>query len=418
MNPPVVSRLRIANYKSIALCDLRFGPLTILVGRNGAGKSNILDALRFVTDALNKTLEFAVRERGGIAQIRRRPDSSRNGPTSIRVELVLSGGRTGVYSFEIVPRVISVMSASIPGMPFHIGKESCLISGGGGPDAWFDRLAGKLHWSLDGSAPAVAPDRLGLVAASGAEPFREVFDALSGMIFHNLNPEVMKRPQPPESGERLAYDGHNIASVVRQTEAVPGVVERVLHYLHAVGVPLIAIEHQLVGGYETIAFRQAPPTVEGRHGAPPGRYGLPFNATSMSDGTIRAFGILVSVLSAARRGGVTPLVAIEEPESALHPAAAGALVDALFEATRSAQILVSTHSPDLLDHPSIQPEMIRVVACEDRVTKAGALSKVKQDLLRDLLATTGEMLRLDQLTIDPSDSPSAETVFVPNPAKQ
>ena len=42
-----ISRVRIENYKSIARCDVRLGPLTFLVGRNGAGKSNFLDALRF-----------------------------------------------------------------------------------------------------------------------------------------------------------------------------------------------------------------------------------------------------------------------------------------------------------------------------------------------------------------------------------
>jgi hypothetical protein len=41
--PPFISRVRLKNYKSIASCDVRLGPLTILVGPNGTGKSNYLD---------------------------------------------------------------------------------------------------------------------------------------------------------------------------------------------------------------------------------------------------------------------------------------------------------------------------------------------------------------------------------------
>jgi AAA15 family ATPase/GTPase len=42
---PFISRIRLKNYKSIAECDVRLGPLTIFVGPNGTGKSNFLDAL-------------------------------------------------------------------------------------------------------------------------------------------------------------------------------------------------------------------------------------------------------------------------------------------------------------------------------------------------------------------------------------
>ena len=48
----LLRRVKIRDYKSIAYCDVELGPLTVLVGRNGAGKSNFLDALGFVADAL------------------------------------------------------------------------------------------------------------------------------------------------------------------------------------------------------------------------------------------------------------------------------------------------------------------------------------------------------------------------------
>ncbi len=50
--PPFLRRVRIRGYKSIAFCDVELKPLTILVGRNAAGKSNFLDALAFMRDAV------------------------------------------------------------------------------------------------------------------------------------------------------------------------------------------------------------------------------------------------------------------------------------------------------------------------------------------------------------------------------
>ncbi|HRZ63238.1 MAG TPA: AAA family ATPase, partial [Rubrivivax sp.] len=43
-----IRRVVLRSYKSIAKCDIRLQPLTYLVGQNGAGKSNFLDALHFV----------------------------------------------------------------------------------------------------------------------------------------------------------------------------------------------------------------------------------------------------------------------------------------------------------------------------------------------------------------------------------
>jgi hypothetical protein len=52
-----------------AACDVRLGPLKVLAGPNAAGKSNFLDALRFVRDALHSSPEQALEPRGGLEEI-------------------------------------------------------------------------------------------------------------------------------------------------------------------------------------------------------------------------------------------------------------------------------------------------------------------------------------------------------------
>src|SRR6266567_9220232 len=100
---PFVSTVQITNYKSISRCRVDLGPLTFLVGPNGSGKSNFLDALRFVSDALSTSLDHALRERGGINEVRRR---SGGHPThfGIRLDLRFPSGSSGHYAFRIGAR--------------------------------------------------------------------------------------------------------------------------------------------------------------------------------------------------------------------------------------------------------------------------------------------------------------------------
>ena len=61
----MVTRVASRNYKSLAACDVALGPLAMVVGRNGAGKSNFLDTMRFTAEALQISVDHALRARGG-----------------------------------------------------------------------------------------------------------------------------------------------------------------------------------------------------------------------------------------------------------------------------------------------------------------------------------------------------------------
>jgi predicted ATPase len=67
----VITRLLVSNYRSLGEVDIELGPLTAFAGINGAGKSNVVDALRFVSECVRVGLEPALSARGGIAAVRR-----------------------------------------------------------------------------------------------------------------------------------------------------------------------------------------------------------------------------------------------------------------------------------------------------------------------------------------------------------
>lgn len=381
MSPKVfIKRVVLRNYKSIGNCDVRLQPLTYLVGQNGAGKSNFLDALHFVRDALAGSLENAINERGGLNEVRRR---SSGHPThfGIRIEFRLQDDREGRYAFDI---------GAMASGGYEVQHEECVIDGiGKGP--FFRVTKGQLRDSSEAAFPAITADRLALVAASGFTAFRPVFDALTAMGFYNLNPKMMRELQKPQDGRLLKPVGENIASVIGHLERVaPERVTAIREYLQSV-VPMVhGMERKTIGPMETLEFRQD------MAGA---KHPWKFLAQNMSDGTLRALGVLTALLQSNVDYAPT-LIGIEEPETALHPAASTALREVLVQAARNTQVLITSHSPDLMDDRGIDVDSILSVISEGGETKIAPLDEASRQVLREHLFTAGELLRTNQLAPD------------------
>ncbi len=381
----LVHRVVIKNYRSIADCDVTLCPVTFLVGPNGSGKSNFLDALSFVSDALNTSLDHAVTTRGGIAQVRRRaPAPAPNMPeeavpVEIRLEFSLPSGASGNYSFRL---------RSFGGLVW-VEHEECIVrEPGAAPREQSFAVSDGVVRSSAPVSPAASKDRLYLVAASGLPAFRPVHDALSRMSFYHLEPARIAAVQPRSLGQRLEADGSNIASVLQRLEGeAPFVVGRIDEYMAA-----------LLPGFSCVDVRDLDPDlrVELCQQIPGFAGPVCFPAASMSDGTLRALAILVCLFQQGEPG--VPLVGIEEPETALHPAALAVLLDAIREASAQRQVLVTSHSSDLLDNDEIDPNSILAVHWEESgMTRIAPLSDVGRGILRDGLSTVGELLRTGQL---------------------
>lgn len=388
MDRRLLTRVVLRNYKSVAACDVRPAQLSFLVGPNGSGKSNFLDALRFIADSLRYSLDHALRERGGINEVRRR---SGGHPThfGIRVDFSLVESQ-GHYAFQVGAR---------PRGGYEVQREECHVYRRDDyrKHFYYKAAKGQVVESTLSPPPAAAADRLYLVNASGVDDFRPVYDALAGTGFYNLNPEAIRDLQQPDPGDLLKRDGCNAASVLSNLASEsPEFKTRIEAYLGKVVPGVAGVDRRSVGPRETLEFRQ-----EVRGAQHPWR----FFASNMSDGTLRAFGVLLAlfqvtgVKTSSRR-----LVGIEEPEVALHPAAAGVLIDGLRDAADHAQILVTSHSPDLLDDDAIVADSILAVVAEHGESRIGPLDEVGRTALRDHLYTAGELLRIGQLDPDPESA--------------
>jgi len=380
----LITRVRLQNYKSIGRCDVKLGALTFLVGPNGAGKSNFIDSLRFVAEALRTTLEHALRDRGGIGEVRRRSAGHPNN-FAVRLDFALED-TVGSYFFRIGAK---------PRGAWEVQEESCRVRPTvfGGPPAHFRVESGNVKECSASTYPPSAPDRLYLLNASGLPEFRPLYDALSLMGFYNLNPDKIRELQSPDPGNILAGDGSNITSVYENLSRDHGAAsQRVADYLSEVVPGVMGVDVKMLGPKQTLEFRQM---VAGSKD--PWR----FLAANMSDGTLRAFGVLVALFQTANGNRAIRLVALEEPESALHPGAAGVLLDSLTEISQKTQVLVTSHSPDILDHPDISGDILAVQA-DSGSTELAPLDEAAHSALRDRLYTAGELLRAGQLKPDPA----------------
>lgn len=388
-NSLFLTRVVLRNYKSIGWCDVKLHPLTYLIGTNGSGKSNFLDALHLVRDALVGSLDNALNERGGLAEVRRRSSGHPN-HFGVRLEFVLpNDGREAYFAFNV---------GALKKGGYEVQNEECGI-GRKGKGPFYSVERGVLKRSSEDTFPSITSDRLALVAVSGMSAFRPVFDALVSMGFYNLNPKLMRDLQKPQDGRLLKPVGENIASVIGHLERnAPEQIKIIEDYLQTV-VPMVhGFERKAVGPMETLEFRQ-----EMAGSLHPWR----FLAQSMSDGTLRALGVLAALFQGNQDFSPT-IVGIEEPETALHPAASAALRDALTRASDKVQIIVTSHSPDLLDDSDIDPDSLLAVVSEGGETKIARLDGASRKAMRENLFSAGELLRLNQLVPDPEVIESQE----------
>ena len=376
---PLISRVDIWNYKSLAQVSVGLGPFCVFIGPNGSGKSNFIDALAFVHECLSGSVELAFKNRGGISSVRRK---SAGHPTHIGIRLILDLGDNlcADYSFEIAARRIE---------QFSVARERCVVERLMGERHVFEIEDGKFKKEIPGIRPRVSPDRLALFAASATEEFRPVYDFLTAMRLYSIVPGTLRELQEPDSGEFLKPDGSNAAAVlkrIRDENQGDERYDRLCRLLSRVVQGVRKVEYRAVGQRETLQFKQEVGL----------KHPWTFEALNMSDGTLRALGLLLAVYQPGR----PKVVMIEEPEATIHPAATEVIVQVLEAAAQERQVLLTTHSPDILDYKELNDTQIRVVTMDRNATSIAPVSQEGRKAIRERLYTPGELFRLDELNPD------------------
>jgi predicted ATPase len=372
-----IDRFAVKNFRSIRECDVTLAPLTFFIGRNASGKTSFVDAILFVGSALRYSLEKAIAYRGGIHSILQHPVSL---PTSAQFEFYFSSslGLKGEFHLEL--RIID-------GWLVSIAREECRIENPKGDQHYYLVDNGIVRGSA-AVFPAVSADRIFLSNASGLPEFRLVFDFLIGLdatqpklpAFHQLIQSVSRMTRSLNPG---AEDRGLAARFDKLGRNQPDRLEVIQQYLRAIAPPFDRIEVIESNGILWLSFVEKTRLGES----------LPFYLSEASAGLVNSAEILLELFETPEEGKPASPVVIEEPEALLHPGAIQVIRDSFLEASRSRQVLVTTHSPDLLDDSRVPADWIRTVYRDETGTHIDLLDPGTESVIRDQLYTAGQLLR-------------------------
>jgi predicted ATPase len=272
---------------------------------------------------------------------------------------------------------------------FEVRQEQCRVTTTSDHWSWFERKGEGFKSSVDIRVrPSAEPTALVLPMIAGDPHFSPVHRALSTMKAYKIETAGIREMQDPDSGVSLRKDGSNAASVLRHIARTSKEdVERICEVLATIVPNTTQVSTAKHGNKLSLKFTQA--WEEGKK--------LTFEAFSMSDGTLRALGLLLAVFQKP----APSLVAIEEPEATIHPGALGSVLDVLRHASKKMQVVVTTHSPEVLDAKWIEDRHVRVVEWHAGATRVAALSEATRGALRDHLMGAGELLRSNALDPEP-----------------
>lgn len=398
--------LRISHYKSlseIALTDIQ--PVTVLVGCNGVGKSNVADALRFLRDAVSQGLDHAVSTRGGIGLIRQYSPTK---PFQISFDFGFAEDDKNTHLTRYQLTLTSLREGN-----FRVERERCEWLGS--TNIFFDpenedteedcfklmiaerNAEGLINLKVDGTTVdldnerLIASDTLALgnhltwldMASVGfGSPGLSSF--IRNFRFSAIYPNTLRQPAPPDTDPFLKENGANWASILRtmkKTSRGKQAWEQVREMMQVVMPQLEDISPTAVGGFIMPRFRVREAS---------GEVHL-FDPSQISDGTLRILGILLALYQTPHPS----LMVIEEPEQTVNPALLALLADAFREVSERTQLLITSHSPHLID--CFEPENIQVVTMKNGETRISPIRASQREAVKEHLLSLEQIMSSEGL---------------------
>lgn len=350
----IISHIKLKNWRNFRSVEAPLGRRMFLVGPNASGKSNFLDALRFLKDIAKPEgggLQKAVSERGGISKIRCL--AARKEPQiEIEVHLAESGEQEPIWKYGI-----------------GIKQES---RGLRQPFIYYEKVWKKDNLILKRPNKKDKKDELRLKQThleqiSANLEFRDVAKFFQSIDYMHLIPQVLRYPDiftgPPVKED--PFGRSFLERVVQTPERTRRARLKKIENALQIAVP------QLKQLTDTRDARGVPHLeVVYEHWRP--KAGKQ-SEDQFSDGTLRLIAFLWSILDG------DSLLLMEEPELSLHSGIVTRLPGLMWriQNKKKRQILISTHSADLLSDKGIGGEEVLLLTPDPEGTKINIASSRK-----------------------------------------
>ncbi|MFD2182276.1 AAA family ATPase [Rhodoplanes azumiensis] len=340
-----IREVAIAGYRSLRGIRFPVAPLTVLVGANGVGKSNLYRALQLLQATAAGTLARELSAEGGMQSALWA--GRRAAGAAVRIKLVVemaddaARGDAARFAYAVEIGLVPPTGAAFPFEP-QVKEETLVQHGGRRPLTLLDRRGPKAWAIADdgrkqplGAALLASETALGTVqdAARCPEIDQVRRTMLDWRFYHDLRSDrdsPLRRPCLAVTTPTLSSDGADLAAVfatlvhIRQDTAdLDAVIDDAFP-----GARLVVPSPERTAAFGLI-FPDYPKRV--------------FEAGELSDGTLRYLALAGALLGYRLPG----FVALNEPEASLHPDLLEPLARLIVRAARRTQIWVVTHSQPL-----------------------------------------------------------------------
>jgi predicted ATPase len=387
----MIKRIKIRDFKSIREVDLELDPVTVLVGRSGTGKSNIVQAIRFLRNLLLDPNQAVAYEFGWERIV---PVGESRPKPSVEVWFTVPSENDD-YNYCLTYGTLG--QSQFPGQ-IVLREERLSL----GPETLFSRIRTDNHQWEWHEEPKVSP----LPRGHPDGPMMGLLPSLQRVVFANaalstgigyyhfpataLTPAVVAQ-QGQEVLQKLPGlwdNGANYRDVVRgitQDFHHPSIRKGILASLQEVNPSIESVElDSLINPQRAIVAHKAANRV------------FELSLDQESDGLRRFYAHLLALYQTPSK----LTLVFEEPENAIYPGALSLLADEFKAAPADGrgQVILTTHNPILLD--SFDVESVRTVEMRDGKTVVGRVAGDQRQDVKDQLLTTGDLLTVDRARID------------------
>ncbi len=349
--------------------------LNVLIGANGSGKSNLIEAISLL-QAMPKDLAKVFREGGGIEEWvwKGEKDSfsgiesiveKYNGQQTLRHALEF---RAMDYRLEVINESIGQINppSIISKLEFHYdfdGQQARV-----NPQLHDGKVLhdGKmLHWeNIDTRQSILAqrqdPDAYPEMAYLGSY-YEKIRFYREWQFGRSALPRTLQRADLPN--DFLEENASNLGLILNSFRRNSEVKKKLLEALKLFNENIEDFDVTVQGGYIQVFLQEN---------------GFVIPATRLSDGTLRYLSLLAILL----HPNLPPLICIEEPELGLHPDILPSLIDLLKEVAQKTQLIITTHSADLIDDLTDMPEAVLVF---DKVQGSTTVKRLDKSELEEWL---------------------------------
>lgn len=397
----MITSLSLRNWKSFERATLLIDQITFLIGTNASGKSNIVDALIFLSrlSTGERLADVCKSIRGGIDQIIKRGCKN----TGIEMTFRSNGN---VYRYKLrfsITNAEAYVDAESLEMKVKNNWRNLFDTDTLRPEDPSSQITARFDKDRPGPRKGISlrRDITVLSQVQGQNVLKIIKDGAKATLetfasIYVLDPTPDRMREYVQLSESLSSDGSNVAGVIAaiSEDESKDFVNRLTRYVSKLPEKDIRkIWAERVGRFKDTAM------VYCREDWGDPEDTMEIDARSMSDGTLRFIAIIVALLTR----NPDSLIVIEEIDNGLHPSRAGELVYALTDIARTGDfdVLCTTHNPVLID--ALGADVLDSVSCVTREGSHGSATifrlTERPDFLQQLARyTPGNMMTKNILT--------------------